>query len=217
MESNNQHGPNPKDKYPIKGNHVVQFIKNTITRPNIIVGEYSYYDATNGESFEDQVLYHYEFFGDRLIIGKFCAIAPGVTFIMNGANHRLDGFSTYPFNIFGHGWEKYTPTLDQLPFKGDTIIGNDVWIGMDTVIMPGIKIGNGAIVAAKSVITQDVEPYTIVGGNPAKKLKNRFSEEIINELQEIKWWDLDIDIISAHIDVIVNGDIENLRNLKNII
>jgi virginiamycin A acetyltransferase len=215
MELNKQHGPNPKDKYPIKGNNVVQFIRNTITRPNIIVGEYSYYDTRNGESFEDQVLYHYEFFGDQLIIGKFCAIAPGVTFIMNGANHRMEGFSTYPFNIFGNGWEKYTPTLDQLPFKGDTIIGNDVWIGMDTVIMPGIKIGNGAIIAAKSVITHDVEPYTIVGGNPAKKLKNRFSEEIINELLEIKWWDLDIDIISAHIDVIVNGDIENLRKLKN--
>ncbi|WP_342605163.1 Vat family streptogramin A O-acetyltransferase [Peribacillus sp. FSL E2-0159] len=215
MESNKQHGPNPKDKYPIKGNRVVQFIKNTITRPNIIVGEYSYYDARNGEFFEDQVLYHYEFFGDQLVIGKFCAIAPGVTFIMNGANHRMDGFSTYPFNIFGHGWEKYTPTLDQLPFKGDTIIGNDVWIGMDTVIMPGIKIGDGAIVAAKSVITKDVEPYTIVGGNPAKKLNTRFSEEIINELLEIKWWDLDIDIISAHIDVIVNGEMENLRNFKN--
>lgn len=103
----------------------------------------------------------------------------------------------------------------QLPFKGDTIIGNDVWIGMDTVIMPGIKIGDGAIVAAKSVITKDVEPYTIVGGNPEKKLKTRFSKEIINELLEIKWWDLDIDIISAHIDVIVNGDMENLRILKN--
>ncbi|MGG0413372.1 Vat family streptogramin A O-acetyltransferase [Peribacillus simplex] len=215
MESNKQHGPNPKDKYPIKGNRVVQFIKNTITRPNIIVGEYSYYDTRNSESFEDQVLYHYEFFGDRLVIGKFCAIAPGVTFIMNGANHRMDGFSTYPFNIFGHGWERYTPTLDQLPFKGDTLIGNDVWIGMDTVIMPGIKIGDGAIVAAKSVITKDVEPYTIVGGNPEKKLKTRFSEEIINELLEIKWWDLDIDIISAHIDMIVNGDMESLRILKN--
>ncbi len=119
------------------------------------------------------------------------------------------------FNIFGHEWEKYTPTLDQLPFKGDTIIGNDVWIGMDTVIMPGIKIGDGAIVAAKSVITKDVEPYTIVGGNPEKKLKTRFSKEIINELLEIKWWDLDIDIISAHIDVIVNGDMESLRSLKN--
>ncbi|ADF39638.1 virginiamycin A acetyltransferase [Priestia megaterium DSM 319] len=179
MESNKAHGPDPTDKYPIKGNNVVQFIKNTITRSNIIVGDYSYYDARRGEPFEDQVLYHYEFFGDRLVIGKFCALAPGVTFIMNGANHRMDGFSAYPFNIFGHGWEKHTPTLDQLPFKGDTIIGNDVWIGMDTVIMPGVNIGEGAIVAAKSVITKDVEPYTIVGGNPAQKIKERFPEQII--------------------------------------
>lgn len=215
MESNKAHGPDPTDKYPIKGNDVVQFIKNTITRPNIIVGDYSYYDARRRESFEDQVLYHYEFFGDRLVIGKFCALAPGVKFIMNGANHRMDGFSDYPFNIFGNGWEKHTPTLDQLPFKGDTIIGNDVWIGMDTIIMPGINIGDGSIVAAKSVITKDVEPYTIVGGNPAQKIKERFPEQIINKLLEIKWWDLTIDVISAHIDVIVNGDIEKLEKLKN--
>ncbi|MED3854890.1 Vat family streptogramin A O-acetyltransferase [Priestia megaterium] len=215
MESNKAHGPNPTDKYPIKGNNVVQFIKNTTTRPNIIVGDYSYYDARNGESFEDQVLYHYEFFGDRLVIGKFCAIAPGVTFIMNGANHRMDGFSTYPFNIFGEGWEKHTPMLNQLPFKGDTIIGNDVWVGMDTVIMPGINIGDGAIVAAKSVITKDVEPYTIVGGNPAQKIKERFPKQIINKLLEIRWWDLTIEIISDHIDVIVNGEIEELEKLKN--
>ena len=215
MESNKAHGPNPTDKYPIKGNNVVQFIKNTTTRPNIIVGDYSYYDARNGESFEDQVLYHYEFFGDQLVIGKFCAIAPGVTFIMNGANHRMDGFSTYPFNIFGEGWEKHTPTLNQLPFKGDTIIGNDVWVGMDTVIMPGVNIGDGAIVAAKSVITKDVEPYAIVGGNPAQKIKERFPEQIINKLLEIRWWDLNIEIISDHIDVIVNGEIEKLEKLKN--
>ncbi|KOP69546.1 MULTISPECIES: Vat family streptogramin A O-acetyltransferase [Priestia] len=215
MESNKAHGPNPTDKYPIKGNNVVQFIKNTTTRPNIIVGDYSYYDARNGESFEDQVLYHYDFFGDRLVIGKFCAIAPGVTFIMNGANHRMDGISTYPFNIFGEGWEKHTPMLNQLPFKGDTIIGNDVWVGMDTVIMPGINIGDGAIVAAKSVITKDVEPYTIVGGNPAQKIKERFPEQIINKLLEIQWWDLNIEIISDHIDVIVNGEIEKLEKLKN--
>ncbi|MGF9942851.1 Vat family streptogramin A O-acetyltransferase [Priestia megaterium] len=215
MESNKAHGPNPTDKYPIKGNNVVQFIKNTTTRPNIIVGDYSYYDARNGESFEDQVLYHYEFFGDQLVIGKFCAIAPGVTFIKNGANHRMDGFSTYPFNIFGEGWEKHTPTLNQLPFKGDTIIGNDVWVGMDTVIMPGVNIGDGAIVAAKSVITKDVEPYTIVGGNPAQKIKERFPEQIINKLLEIRWWDLNIEIISDHIDVIVNGEIEKLEKLKN--
>jgi len=134
---------------------------------------------------------------------------------MNGANHRMDGFSTYPFNIFGEGWEKHTPTLNQLPFKGDTIIGNDVWVGMDTVIMPGVNIGDGAIVAAKSVITKDVEPYTIVGGNPAQKIKERFPEQIINKLLEIRWWDLNIEIISDHIDVIVNGEIEKLEKLKN--
>lgn len=134
---------------------------------------------------------------------------------MNGANDRMDGFSTYPFNIFGGGWEKHTPTLNQLLFKGDTIIGKDVWMGTDTVIMPGINIGDGAIIAAKSVITKDVEPYTIVGGNPAQKIKERFPEQIINKLLEIKWWDLTIDIISAHIDVIVNGDIEKLEKLKN--
>jgi virginiamycin A acetyltransferase len=133
---------------------------------------------------------------------------------MNGANHRMDGFSTYPFNIFGGGWEKHTPTLNQLPFKGDTVIGNDVWIGTDTVIMPGINIGDGAIIAAKSVVTKDVEPYTIVGGNPAQKIKKRFPEQIISKLLEIQWWNLNIEIISAHIDVIVNGEIEKLEKLK---
>ncbi|MEB8555005.1 acetyltransferase, partial [Bacillus cereus] len=101
--------PNPNVKYPIEGNQNVQFIKNIITKPNILVGDYSYYDAKDGETFEDRVLHHYEFLGDRLTIGKFCCIASGVNFIMNGANHRMDGFSAYPFNIFGNGWEKYTP------------------------------------------------------------------------------------------------------------
>ena len=205
--------PNPNVKFPIEGNKSVHFIKNTITKPNIIVGDYSYYDSKNGETFEDQVLYHYEFFGDRLVMGKFCCIAPGVTFIMNGANHRMDGFSAYPFNIFGHGWEKYTPALSDLPFKGDTIIGNDVWLGMDVTIMPGVKIGDGAIVAAKSVVTKDVLPYTIVGGNPATGIKKRFSNDVISELLEIKWWNLDIKVISNNIDVIVSGDMETLRKI----
>jgi virginiamycin A acetyltransferase len=188
----------------------VQFIRNVITKPNIIAGEYSYYDSANGESFEDRVLYHYEILGDRLIIGKFCSIGPGVTFIMNGANHRMDG-STYPFNIFGNGWEAYTPALDQLPFKGDTIVGNDVWIGMEATIMPGVTIGDGAIVAAKSVVTKDVEPYMVVGGNPARKIKQRFSDHIIEELLRIRWWDWDIETIHRHIGAIVNGDVEALR------
>ena len=151
------------------------------------------YDSRNGESFEEQVLYHYEIFGDKLMVGKFCSIAPGVTFIMNGANHKMDGFSTYPFNIFGHGWEKFTPAIEELPFKGDTMIGNDVWIGMDATIMPGVTIGDGAIIAAKSVVVKDVQPYTIVGGNPAKEMKKRFSDDIIAELLDTKWWDWDLE------------------------
>ncbi|EEK50571.1 Virginiamycin A acetyltransferase [Bacillus cereus ATCC 10876] len=126
----------------------------------------------------------------------------------------MDGFSAYPFNIFGNGWKKYTPSLSDLPYKGDTVIGNDVWIGMDTTIMPGIKIGDGAIIAAKSVVTRDVAPYTIVGGNPANKIKERFSNEIIQELLQIQWWHFDIEKITGNIDAIVRGDIEPLRKLK---
>lgn len=205
-------GPDPKLKYPIKGNENVQFIKNTISRPNIIVGDYSYYDAKEGESFEEQVLYHYEILGDRLIIGKFCSIATGTTFIMNGANHRMEG-STYPFHLFGSGWEKYMPSLAQLPLKGDTVVGNDVWIGQDTTIMPGVKIGDGAIVAAKSVVTKNVNPYTVVGGNPARPIRKRFSEEVIQDWLAIKWWDWDIDLITQHIDCIVNGDMDALKSI----
>lgn len=208
-------GPNPRAKFPIEGNSKVQFISNVITRPNIIAGDYSYYNSANGELFEEQVLYHYEVLGDRLIIGKFCSIAPGVTFVMNGANHRMDG-STYPFNLFGHGWEQHMPTLEQLPLKGDTIIGNDVWIGMDAMIMPGVSIGDGAIIAAKAVVTKDVAPYTIVGGNPAKEIKKRFPDDIINQWLEIRWWDWEIELIHDHIDEIVSGDLEALRKLIGI-
>ncbi|WP_188455760.1 Vat family streptogramin A O-acetyltransferase [Virgibacillus oceani] len=214
MESQNHLGPNPDEKYPIKGNNHVQFIKPFITKPNILVGEYSYYDSKNGESLEEQVLYHYEIIGDKLIIGKFCSIGPGTTFIMNGANHRMDG-STFPFNLFGNGWEKFTPTLKDLPYKGNTEIGNDVWIGREVTIMPGVKIGDGAIIGAKSVIAKNVEPYTIVAGNPSRVIKKRFSEEKVKNLLEIRWWDLTIEIINEHIDLILNGDVEKLKqNLR---
>ncbi|KEQ21951.1 streptogramin A O-acetyltransferase Vat(I) [Paenibacillus tyrfis] len=206
-------GPNPNEKYPVPGNTNVQFIRNTITKPNIIVGDYSYYDAVNGESFEDQVLYHYEVIGTKLIIGKFCSIAPEVRFMMDGGNHRMDG-STFPFNIFGNGWEKHTPSLEQLPIKGDTIVGNDVWIGRRATIMPGVRIGDGAIIAAEAVVVKDVEPYTIVGGNPAREIRKRFSPEVIQELLDIKWWDSDIELISQYIGSIVSGDMDTLRKMK---
>ncbi|MBV7389230.1 Vat family streptogramin A O-acetyltransferase [Enterococcus alishanensis] len=184
------YGPDPKAIYPNEAIKSVCFIKNVITRKNITVGDYTYYDDANGpENFEQHVTHHYEFLGDQLIIGKFCAIASGIEFVMNGANHRMNSITTYPFNIMGHGWEKATPELSDLPFKGDTIVGNDVWIGQSVTVMPGVKIGNGAIVAANSVVTKDVPAYHIVGGNPAKIIKPRFSAEKISQLEELKWWD----------------------------
>lgn len=216
MNSKRLLGPSPDTIYPISNNKSVQFIKPTLTKPNIEVGEYSYYDSKQGEIFEEQVLYHYELLEDKLIIGKFCSIGPGATFIMNGANHRMDG-STYPFNLFGNGWESHTPTLENLPLKGDTEIGNDVWIGRDVTIMPGVKIGDGAIVAAESVVTKSIDPYTIVGGNPSRLIKKRFSDEVIETWLQLQWWNLDINLINENLAYIVNGDVVNLkRNLINL-
>ena len=206
-----QQGPDPNRPYPMVDQRRVVFIKNFIKSPNIIVGDYSYYDdPVDPEGFERNVLYNYE--SDRLIIGKFCAIATGVKFIMNGANHKLDGISTYPFPIFGHGWETAMDKLIDLPSRGDTIIGNDVWIGYESLIMPGVKIGDGAIVAARSVVVKDVPAYTIVGGNPAGTIKQRFSDAEIAQLLMIRWWDWEIGKITRNIHLIMEGDIEALRN-----
>jgi len=194
----------------------VCFIKNTVANPNIVIGDYTYYDdPEDSENFERNVLYHYPFIGDRLIIGKFCALARGVKFIMNGANHKLSGFSTFPFQIFGNGWESVIPQPNELPFKGDTIIGNDVWIGYDSLIMPGVKIGNGAIISSRSVVVSDVPAYTVVGGNSARQLKQRFSTEVISELEAITWWDWPIEKISKHLAVIVSADIAALRACRD--
>ncbi len=205
--------PDPKNPHPMQGFPQVCFIKNTVSNPNIIIGDYTYYDdLEDSENFERNVLYHYPFIGDKLIIGKFCALATGVKFIMNGANHQMSGFSTYPFSIFGSDWERVTPKPDKLPFKGDTVIGNDVWIGYEATIMPGVKIGDGAIIAAKSVVVKDVAPYTIVGGNPASLVRQRFSDEIIKTLLEIAWWDWDIEKITRNLEKIVGADVEALKN-----
>ncbi len=206
-------GPNPNDKHPMKGFPQVCFIKNTVSNPNIIIGDYTYYDdPEDSENFERNVLYHFPFIGDKLIIGKFCALARGVKFIMNGLYHKMSGLSSYPFQIFGNGWEKVMPQSNELPFKGDTVVGNDVWIGYESAIMPGVNIGDGAIVAAKSVVVSNVPPYTIVGGNPAKPIKQRFSNEIINSLLEISWWNWSIEKISRNLEKIVSCDIDALRN-----
>ena len=204
-------GPSPINKYPMEGFPQVCYIKNTIDNPNSIVGDYTYYDdPEDSENFERNVLYHFPFIGDKLIIGKFCAIARNVKFIMNGANHKISGISRYPFQIFGNGWEKVTPDLKDLPYKGDTTISNDVWIGYESLIMPGVKIGNGAIISSRSVVVSDVAPYTIVGGNPAKQIRKRFEPQLIDELNSISWWDWPIEKITENLEVIVSGYIEKL-------
>jgi virginiamycin A acetyltransferase len=204
--------PDPKNLHPMEGFPQICYIKNAIKNPNIIIGDYTYYDdPEDSENFERNVLYHYPFTGDKLIIGKFCAIATGVQFIMNGANHKISGISTYPFQIFGNGWDRVMPAPEEFPFKGDTIIGNDVWIGYQSTLMPGVKIGDGAIIAAKSVVTKDVEPYSIVGGNPAQLIRKRFDEETIQLLLEIAWWDWDIEKITRNLEKIIGADIEALK------
>ena len=209
------YGADPKDKHPMKGFPQICFIQNTVSNPNIVVGDYTYYDdPEDSENFERNVLYHFPFIGDRLIIGKFCALAKGIKFIMNGANHKLDGFSTYPFQIFGNGWEKVMPQMGELPYKGDTVIGNDVWMGYEAVMMPGVQVGDGAIIAAKSVVVSDILPYTIVGGNPAKRIRQRFEDDVIQALLEVTWWNWDIEKITRNLEKIVAADIEALRNCE---
>ena len=177
-------GPNPNQIHPNKYIRQLVYIKNVITRPNIDVGEYTYYDDVDGaEHFENHVTHHYEFLGDKLIIGKFCAIAKGIEFIMNGANHRMNSVTTYPFNIMGGSWEKHAPKLSDLPYKGDTVVGNDVWIGQNVTVMPGVHIGDGAIIGANSVVARDIPPYCIAAGNPCRVIRKRFDDDLIEYLK----------------------------------
>lgn len=199
--------PDKNQTFPLPHYDRLCFLKNIIKNPNIIVGDYTYYDDFEDvHNFEKNIKYHFDFVGDKLIIGKFCQIASGVTFIMNGANHLQDSVSTFPFAIFGEDW-KDAMEGKSYPTKGDTEIGNDVWIGFDATIMPGVKIGDGAIIGSKSVVTKDVEPYSIVGGNPAKLIRKRFSEEKIEELLEMKWWDWPVDEITANLGKLTGNEI----------
>jgi virginiamycin A acetyltransferase len=204
------HGPSPDSRHPIAGVTRTGFLKPHITRPNIEVGDYTYYDDPRGpDQFESNVLYHFDFVGDRLVIGRFCSIAAEVRFIMNGGNHPTDWLTTYPFPVFGNGWEAAMPP--SWPSRGDTLVGHDVWIGYGAVIMPGVKIGNGAIVATASVVTRDVPPYAIVGGNPASIIRYRFDEATIARLEAIRWWDWDAARITRHVRAICAGDVSALE------
>ena len=206
--------PNKNTPFPLVNYDRLCFLKNIIKNPNIIVGDYTYYDDFEDvTNFEKNVKYHFDFTGDKLIIGKFCMIASDVTFIMNGANHLTDAITTYPFAIFGNGWENAMEGKTY-PSKGNIVVGNDVWIGYNATIMVGVTIGDGAIIGTNSVVTKDVEPYSIVGGNPAKLIKKRFSEDEIKDLLEIKWWDWEIEKITRNVQSLTDKNVEILKRME---
>ncbi|MFR7984830.1 MAG: CatB-related O-acetyltransferase [Clostridia bacterium] len=203
-----------KKIYPRANDRETVYLKHVITNPNIIVGDFTMYNdfVRDPRDFEkNNVLYHFPINRDRLIMGKFCSIACGAKFLFTSANHTQKSLSTYPFPIFFYEWdldvEDITSAWDR---KGDIIIGNDVWIGYEAVIMSGVTIGDGAIIGARSVVTKDIPPYTIVGGVPARQIRRRFSEETIAALLELKWWNWPREKIARKIEAIKNGDMKAL-------
>ena len=205
MDNNKK--PDPNIIYPISGYNKEIYVKPTIKNPNIIVGDFTYIADSE---FESHVTHHYEWNGDKLIIGKFCQIAAGVEFVMNGANHQMNAVTTFPFYTL-EGWNMNPPILSDLPIKGDTVIENDVWIGQNAVILPGVHIGDGAIIGANSIVASNVNPYTIVIGNPARVLRKRFDDEMINLLLRFKWWDKSIEEINNSIPILTCSNLEKVK------
>ena len=203
----NNKTPDPNTIHPIPGYDKETYVKPTIKNPQIIVGDFTYIADSD---FESHVTHLYDWNGDRLIIGKFCQIAAGVEFVMNGANHQMNAVSTFPFFTL-EGWNASAPQKSDMPLKGDTVIGNDVWIGQNATIMPGVHIGDGAIIGTNSLVSKDVEPYTIVAGNPIRVIRKRFDDELIDLLERFKWWDKSIEEINNLIPILTNGDLEKVR------
>ena len=203
----NRKRPDPNVIHPIAGYDREIYVKPTLKNQNIIVGDFTYIADSD---FESHVTHLYEWNGDKLIIGKFCQIAAGVEFVMNGANHQMNAVSTFPFYTL-EGWEMNPPKKDDLPLKGDTVIGNDVWIGQNATIMPGVHIGDGAIIGANSTVANDVAPYSVVAGNPARLIRKRFDDELIELLEKFAWWDKTIEEINALIPILTSSDLEMVR------
>ena len=199
--------PDPNTLHPIAGYEKEIYVKPAVKNPNIIVGDFTY---IADKDFESHVTHHYDFIGDKLIIGKFCQIAAGVEFVMNGANHQMNAVTTFPFYTL-EDWNMKPPARSDLPLKGDTIIGNDVWIGQNAVILPGVRIGDGAIIGANSVVGSDVDPYTIVAGNPARLIRKRFDDEMIALLEKFAWWDKPIEEINSLIPILTSGNLEMVK------
>jgi virginiamycin A acetyltransferase len=202
--------PDPTVRHPMPDQPRVVLLKPLVTSPLIEVGEFTYYDDPDDPTaFETRnVLYHYG--PDKLVIGKFCALAEGVRFVMNGANHRMDGPSTFPFPIMGGAWADHFDLITGLPTRGDTVVGHDVWLGYQVTVMAGVHIGNGAIVASGSVVVDDVPDYGIVGGNPARLIRHRHSAEDITRLNRLAWWDWPVDHITRHVRTIMSGTVTEL-------
>lgn len=203
----------PAEKiYPRTGDKQTVYLKAVVKNPNITIGSYTMYNdfVNDPVDFEkNNVLYHYPINNDRLVIGKFCSIACGAKFIFTSANHTMNSLSTYPFPLFFEEWD--TPVSEVASAwdnKGDIVIGNDVWIGYEAVIMSGVHIGDGAIIGTRAVVTKDVEPYTIVGGIPAKPIRKRFDEDTIEKLEALRWWDWPHEQIRRLLPAIKSGDVE---------
>ena len=199
--------PDPMTIYPIANYDKEIYVKPTLKNPQIIVGDFTYIADSD---FESHVTHLYEWNGDKLIIGKFCQIAAGVEFVMNGANHQMNAVTTFPFFTL-EGWNANPPVQSDMPLKGDTVIGNDVWIGQNAVILPGVHIGDGAIIGANAVVGCNVEPYSVVVGNPARLIRKRFDDELIDLLEKFKWWDKSIEEIDLLIPVLTSGNLEMVR------
>lgn len=205
-----------KKIYPRTGDSQTVYLKNVISDPGIDVGDYTMYNdfVNDPVLFEkNNVLYHYPINHDRLVIGRFCSIACGAKFLFNSANHKMSSLSTYPFPLFFEEWGLDIKNVaDSWDNKGDIIIGNDVWIGFEAVIMAGVTIGDGAVIGSRTLVTKDVEPYTIVGGIPAKPIRKRFLESTAEALLELKWWDWPKEQIRQNITAIQTGDIDRLTS-----
>ena len=199
--------PDPNTIHPIADYNKEIYVKPTVKNKNIIVGDFTYIADSD---FESHVTHFYPWSRDNLIIGKFCQIAAGVEFVMNDANHKMNAVTTFPVYTL-EGWEMKIPDPAEMPFKGNTVIGNDVWIGQNAVILPGVHVGDGAIIGANSVVGSDVAPYTIVIGNPAKVLRKRFDDELIGLLLKFKWWDKSIEEINSLIPILTSSDLEKVR------
>ena len=207
MKNEVKPNPNPNTIHPIAGYDNEIYVKPTITNPNIIVGDFTYIADSE---FESHVTNFYPWSRDRLVIGRFCQIAAGVEFMMNDANHQMSAVSTFPFYTL-EGWDMDAPSPSDMPYKGDTVIGNDVWIGQNAVILPGVHVGDGAIIGANSVVGSNVEPYTIAAGNPAREIRKRFDEELIGLMESFRWWDRSIEEINSLIPILTCSDLEKVR------